>query len=68
MFPGNFVLTDSIGKYVMGIHNTEAVTGYIISGMADRIAFGTVEFSGMPAFFIHVGTNDVPPLSVLFGH
>ena len=73
MFPGNLVLTDSIGKHVIGIGNTEvvALTGYTISGMTDRIAFGKVEFSSLAALLIHVGTNEIPPplpLSAPLGH
>ena len=70
MFPGNLVLTDLLGKHVMGIRNTEvvALSGYTISGMADRIAFGMVKVSSMAALLIHVGTNDIPPLSALLGH
>ena len=67
--PGNLVLTDSIGKHVTGIRNTEVVAlpGYTISGMADRIAFGKVEVSDVAALLIHVGTNDIPPLSAPLG-
>ena len=68
--PGNLVLTDSIGKHVMGICNTEVVAlpGYTISGMADRITFGKVGVSGVAALLIQVGTNDIPPLSAPLGH
>ena len=53
-----------------GIRNTEVVAlpGYTISGMADPIAFGKVEVSDVAALLIHVGTNDIPPLSAPLGH